>query len=791
MKTVINNTNQNSTRLNKTLIEQQSENLEGEKILGGKYTLFMRMNVVSGEADLYICTDTQGTRFVAKIYRRKDAVKPEVLETLRSLDSAYVAKIVDSGEYNAYPVIVLPYFRNGSLAGKTFDYGTIRNTIIPSVARGLKYLHENGIMHKDIKPSNLMISDDGERIEIIDFGISSVRDEGQSVLVTKTGLSPEYSAPETFNNVFLNESDYYSFGITLYELFTGGTPFSNMAGTLSADELAASASVQSIPFPESLAFPERLKLLIKGLTYRDLTHRNEPDNPNRRWGWNEVERWMNDDNLPVPGETGNPNYGNFTAASSQGSTFSQAYDFRNAEGKTVRLQNLSEFVDAFGTNWKDGKKQVGRGFVSDFFREQKLRSVASLVLDCEDAGVTDEAYSKMLMDISAGEGEGVFYWNNRKISSIKEIAEYLNDNLLNGTASENEYGSVMSVINYWCELNHKDNELQALDRIRKISDAQGYDLRLRIISFSSFFCPAMRLKIGTGVFENVSELKSYADRLKKSAPQEYFKWVADNTGDIEVYGKCQQFNSLMNGFLADLRNENERIRREREERERKEEQERKRREEQERKRREEQERKRREREELLRKYSVGSVVEFGWYFIHNGNVEEPLKWRVLARENDCALLITEKCIDCKPYHQDIETITWEECTLRQWLNSYFLTTAFKPTEQDGILTVNLPNNAGNDTKDRIFLLSVDEATKYFRSDEDRSCEVTQYAKSRGAWASSWNEGYWWLRSRGSFSHFAAIVSNDGNFQGFGRYVGKAGASVRPALWLNIQVVNQP
>ncbi|MBQ1426702.1 MAG: protein kinase, partial [Succinivibrionaceae bacterium] len=75
-----------------------------------------------------------------------------------------------------------PYFANGSLAGKTFSSDEIRDVIVPCVSSGLKYLHENGIVHKDIKPSNLMIADDGGKILIIDFGISSVKSDGKSVI---------------------------------------------------------------------------------------------------------------------------------------------------------------------------------------------------------------------------------------------------------------------------------------------------------------------------------------------------------------------------------------------------------------------------------------------------------------------------------------------------------------------------------------------------------------------------------------------------------------------------------
>ena len=99
----------------------------------------------------------------------------------------------------------MPYYRFGSLQGKKFDYEHLKNHIIPALNEGLKVLHDNGIIHKDLKPSNIMIADNQKDVAIIDFGISSVREEGNTVVVTRTGMTPEYSAPETFKNLFLKK----------------------------------------------------------------------------------------------------------------------------------------------------------------------------------------------------------------------------------------------------------------------------------------------------------------------------------------------------------------------------------------------------------------------------------------------------------------------------------------------------------------------------------------------------------------------------------------------------------
>ena len=74
--------------------------------------------------------------------------------------------------------------------------------------------------------------------------------------------------------------------------------------------------------------------------------------------------------------------------------------------------------------------------------------------------------------------------------------------------------------------------------------------------------------------------------------------------------------------------------------------------------------------------SVGDIIKFGNYFINDDTTKEPIEWRVLEVSNDKALLITKDAIDCKPYNYEMRNITWENCTLRQWLNNEFINQAF-------------------------------------------------------------------------------------------------------------------
>lgn len=320
--------------------------LSAGTVVCDRYNIQNQLEVSSGEADLYLCSDGQ-RQFVAKIYKRKFAVKQEVSDALRKIDSPYVAKLYATGSHNGYPVEILPFYERGSLQGHTFSEDEIVRMIIPCINEGLHALHSAGVIHKDLKPSNIMRNSDGETVSIIDFGISSFVEGNNTVLVTKTGMTPEYSAPETFKNLFLKESDYYSFGITLFELFCGYTPYANMQ----PEEIEQYVSVQRIPYPDEM--PPLLQDFISAVTYYDISNRNNKNNPNRRWTYEEVKKWIDGEPLIIPGEgIGNVGKGNMPA-----------YKFLDQDYTDPAL-----LVTAFAQNWEEGKKHLFRGMVTAHFR---------------------------------------------------------------------------------------------------------------------------------------------------------------------------------------------------------------------------------------------------------------------------------------------------------------------------------------------------------------------------------------------------------------------------------------
>ncbi|MGN0325723.1 MAG: DUF6273 domain-containing protein [Lachnospiraceae bacterium] len=231
--------------------------------------------------------------------------------------------------------------------------------------------------------------------------------------------------------------------------------------------------------------------------------------------------------------------------------------------------------------------------------------------------------------------------------------------------------------------------------------------------------------------------------------------------------------------------------------------------------------------------SVGDIVYWGSYEQDNDltNGTEPVEWYVLDKVDGEATLLAVYLLDCQPYHEMYEEITWENCTLRSWLNSEFYNTAFSEEEQAVIANTNVVNEdnpqfdteGGNDTVDKVWLLSLGDIDRYFGIDrngnmngwyeyvvycygqDNRICaKPTEYANAIGVKAyseedaqSEMNEsgcdlsyavgsGYWWLRSPGYFSGNAACVFDNGyvssyrEFGSDGYYVNDF-TGVRPAI----------
>lgn len=506
--TVINSEMGQATAINPDLAASTAKIVAGT-LIADKYEIVEPLSVSTGEAELYVCK-CDGKEYVAKVYRRQRAVKPEVITALKSIKSPYVASLFDTGIHNNLPFEILPYYKNGSLQGRKFSMEELKKTIIPCINEALNVLHQNDIIHKDLKPSNIMMLDDNKGVAIIDFGISSVVEQGNTVLVTKTGMTPEYSAPETFRNLFLEESDYYSFGITLYELYCGYTPYKNM----NAEEIAQFTAVQRIPFPKDM--PQELQDLISAVTYFDITNRNNKNNPNRRWTYTEVDNWCKGKKQVIPGEgTG---FGAEKAIPSY--TFlGQAY------------KDIPSLITALASNWNDGKKQLYRGLLSGFFKNFNPE-IAGYCIDAEEeatqtAGKDDVIFWNLLYKIYP-ELNG-FYWLGHIYESLPALGRDMLEKLWKNDKSDYTYwDSILEnklLTNYLKNIKSKNSDLEkassALETVHKVGKKSKRDALMNYYTMAYLLSGQKLFNVDNKQLKNVAELSAYMKGLLDSSYDEF------------------------------------------------------------------------------------------------------------------------------------------------------------------------------------------------------------------------------------------------------------------------------
>ena len=184
------------------------------------------------------------------------------------LNHPNIVRITDYGEFEGIPYLVMPYLHGGTLKqllGNPVSWQKAVALIEP-IARALDYAHKHKMIHRDVKPSNILITDAGD-VMLTDFGIVKILDleDGNTLTGTGVGLgTPEYMAPEQWIGEFSPAVDQYSLGVVLYELITGHKPYS-------ADTPAAVLLKQaSEPLPRPIDFVADLPESVEQLLFRAL-----------------------------------------------------------------------------------------------------------------------------------------------------------------------------------------------------------------------------------------------------------------------------------------------------------------------------------------------------------------------------------------------------------------------------------------------------------------------------------------------------------------------------------------
>ena len=193
---------------------------------------------------------------------------------------------------------------------------------------------------------------------------------------------------------------------------------------------------------------------------------------------------------------------------------------------------------------------------------------------------------------------------------------------------------------------------------------------------------------------------------------------------------------------------------------------------------------------------AGNSVKFGSYtFDENDAITKDITWYVLEEKDGKLLLLCEQILNAVSFDKEWKDTSWRNSDIREWLNDEFYKKAFSDTEKKSIqsTTVKTAKNethgtsGGADATDKVFLLSIEEAKKYFADNTKRRAKVTDYAALKGTYVGSdtSNSGYgnWWLRSMGQNAMSASFVSSYGQINSDGKNTNDTSVGIRPAIWI--------
>ena len=242
-----------------------------------RYRITERLGM-GGMAVVYKAYDTRLERDVALKLIRVDEIPPSQHERLMKrfereakamakFSHPNIVAVHDYGEVDGSPYLVIEYIPGGTLKDKTGQPIPVETAIgwITPIADALAYAHEFGIIHRDVKPSNILFDQKGRPI-LTDFGIAKILETDEATL-TGTGMgvgTPEYMAPEQWQGKTSAATDQYALGVVLYELITGKKPYS-------ADTPAAIAILQATePLPRPSAMVPKIPDIVEKVLYKAL-----------------------------------------------------------------------------------------------------------------------------------------------------------------------------------------------------------------------------------------------------------------------------------------------------------------------------------------------------------------------------------------------------------------------------------------------------------------------------------------------------------------------------------------
>ena len=327
------------------------------------YRVVRQLPTKGSEADIFV-VEKDGTQYILKQYRYGINPKRDILLDIKALSESHPHEFVRLFDADFDPASgrwyeIQEYVANDSLQSLMADrslltgaqQATFFNDVARELADALHILHQNNLLHLDLKPSNILLrSIHPLNLVLIDFGIATALDADMSKKFTQVRGTPMYQSPESYSGGMGRPADWWSLGMILLEIAAGSHPFKGLSNNI----IAYAISTEPVPVPEDLDAGR--KELLQGLLTRD---------PEKRWSYEQVVRWLS-------GERSIPQHFETVPAV-------QVQPAGNAGLKPLKFmdrqyQSLADLAAAFlkdEPSWEKGREFLMRGYVRQWLEKNE------------------------------------------------------------------------------------------------------------------------------------------------------------------------------------------------------------------------------------------------------------------------------------------------------------------------------------------------------------------------------------------------------------------------------------